>query len=279
MLAGLMKVFTPVIIILPGVMGYQLLGDNISNAETVYPTLVRTVLPVPLAGVFAAAMFGAVLSTFNSVLNSSATLFAVNIYKPKWGKNKSEKDLVKVGRIFSVVMGIFSMVVAPLFMYAPQGLYNFFQSINLLYNIPVLIVIAVGYLTKKMPAIAGKIGVCVYMIGYVICYYIKPMHYLYYTTFLFIISCLVMFFIAKKYPCEEYEFENNHVVNVDPWKNRYRFGDFVTWTMIAVYIAFSPIGFVRSQGPNVYTFVAMALAAILIGVIVKILEKRSDNKK
>ena len=49
--------------------------------------------------------------------------------------------------------------------------------------------------------------------------------------------------------------------------------------MIAVYIAFSPIGFVRSQGPNVYTFVAMALAAILIGVIVKILEKRSDNKK
>ena len=64
-------------------------------------------------------------------------------------------------------MGIFSMVVAPLFMYAPQGLYNFFQSINLLYNIPVLIVIAVGYLTKKMPAIAGKIGVCVYMIGYV----------------------------------------------------------------------------------------------------------------
>lgn len=279
MLAGVMKVFTPVIIILPGVMGYQLLGGNISNAETVYPTLVRTVLPVPLAGVFAAAMFGVVLSTFNSVLNSSATLFAVNIYKPKWGKNKSEKDLVKVGRIFSVVMGIFSMVVAPLFMYAPQGLYNFFQSINLLYNIPVLIVIAVGYLTKKMPAIAGKIGVCVYMIGYVICYFIKPMHYLYYTTFLFIISCLVMFFIAKKYPCEEYEFENNHVVNVDPWKNRYRFGDFVTWTMIAVYIAFSPIGFVRSQGPNVYTFVAMALAAILIGVIVKILEKRSDNKK
>ena len=279
MLAGLMKVFTPIIIILPGVMGYQLLGGNISNAETVYPTLVRTVLPVPLAGVFAAAMFGAVLSTFNSVLNSSATLFAVNIYKPKWGKNKSEKDLVKVGRIFSVVMGIFSMVVAPLFMYAPQGLYNFFQSINLLYNIPVLIVIAVGYLTKKMPAIAGKIGVCVYMIGYVICYFIKPMHYLYYTTLLFIISCLVMFFIAKKYPCEEYEFENNHVVNVDPWKNRYRFGGFVTWTMIAVYIAFSPIGFVRSQGPTVYTFVAMALAAILIGVIVKILEKRSDNKK
>ena len=179
----------------------------------------------------------------------------------------------------SVVIGIFSMVVAPLFMYAPQGLYNFFQSINLLYNIPVLIVIAVGYLTKKIPAIAGKIGVCVYMIGYVICYFIKPMHYLYYTTLLFIISCLVMFFIAKKYPCEEYEFENNHVVNVDPWKNRYRFGGFVTWTMIAVYIAFSPIGFVRSQGPNVYTFVAMALAAILIGVIVKILEKRSDNKK
>lgn len=91
MLAGLMKVFTPVIIILPGVMGYQLLGDNISNAETVYPTLVRTVLPVPLAGVFAAAMFGAVLSTFNSVLNSSATLFAVNIYKPKWGKTNQKK--------------------------------------------------------------------------------------------------------------------------------------------------------------------------------------------
>ena len=40
-----------------------------------------------------------------------------------------------------------------------RGLYNFFQSINLLYNIPVLIVIAVGYLTKKIPAIAGKIGV------------------------------------------------------------------------------------------------------------------------
>ena len=61
-------------------------------ADKSYGALVRHVLPKPLVGFFAAVVVGSILSTFNSVLNSSATLFSLDVYKNfsterrRWGK-------------------------------------------------------------------------------------------------------------------------------------------------------------------------------------------------
>ena len=81
MLAGWLKVLAPLILVLPGIIAFHLYaGENI-KPDHAYGTLVRHVLPAPLAGFFAAVMVGAILSSFNSALNSTATLFSLGVYK------------------------------------------------------------------------------------------------------------------------------------------------------------------------------------------------------
>ena len=79
--AGVLKILVPLIIILPGVIGYYYFGDSLyMNQDMIYPELIKKVLPLSLEGIFAAIVMGAVLSTFNSVLNSAATIFTIDIY-------------------------------------------------------------------------------------------------------------------------------------------------------------------------------------------------------
>ena len=68
---------------LPGVIAYalfELQGDQVSMMDEAYPQLVSQVVPAPLMGFFAAVMLGAILSSFNSVLNSVDTMFTMDIY-------------------------------------------------------------------------------------------------------------------------------------------------------------------------------------------------------
>ena len=97
---GVLKILVPTIIILPGVIGFYYYGDSLyENQDMIYPELIKKVLPLSLVGVFAAIVMGAVLSTFNSVLNSAATIFSLDIYKGYFNKNSSDIKLVKIGKL------------------------------------------------------------------------------------------------------------------------------------------------------------------------------------
>ena len=86
----------PLVIVLPGLIGFYYFGDSLyDNPDNVYPLLVKKVLPLWLMGFFVAVMMGAILSTFNSALNSAATVFSLDIYKRYIRKDASEGKLVK----------------------------------------------------------------------------------------------------------------------------------------------------------------------------------------
>ena len=105
---GVLKILVPLIIILPGVIGFYYYGDSLyENQDMIYPELIKKVFPVGLIGLFAATVMGAVLSTFNSVLNSAATIFSIDIYKGIFEKNCTDKKLVQVGKITSTVLAFF----------------------------------------------------------------------------------------------------------------------------------------------------------------------------
>ena len=90
---GILKIMIPFIIVLPGVIGYYYFGDSLyENQDMIYPELIKKVLPLGLVGLFAAIIMGAVLSTFNSVLNSAATIFSIDFYKNHIDKNISEHE-------------------------------------------------------------------------------------------------------------------------------------------------------------------------------------------
>ena len=109
--AGYLKILIPVIVIIPGITAYVLfnhpdlqhtlsgLKGTIEVADEAYPWLLRNFAPVGIRGLAFAALVAAVVSSLASMLNSTSTIFTLDIYRPLFNKNASEKQLVKTGRI------------------------------------------------------------------------------------------------------------------------------------------------------------------------------------
>ncbi len=174
LLASFIKILGPIIVVLPGLIAYHVFAGGLETADSAYPMIVKKVLPASMVGFFAAVLFGAILSSFNSVLNSSVTLFGIDIYKQHINKEAPEKTVVKYGKTFGVALAIAAMFIAPLIAKA-GSLFAYLQEINGIYSIPILTIIAVGYATKRVPAKAAKIGLLAGSLLYIISQFgLKP---------------------------------------------------------------------------------------------------------
>ncbi|WP_299254250.1 solute:sodium symporter family transporter [uncultured Aquimarina sp.] len=247
MLAAFIKVLGPILVVLPGIIAFHLYGDSITNPDEAYPTLVKKVLPLSMVGFFAAVLFGAILSSFNSALNSSVTLFGIDIYKEYINKGASEIQVVKAGKLFGVGLAFLSMFIAPLIANAPSGLFGYLQQVNGCYTIPILTIIIVGYLTKKIPAIAAKIaivsGAVIYLIYVVLDNTILKNtfpHFLHVQGFLFLLNVLIMILIGKLYPRKEaFQIEYTREVDIKPYKYAIPVGLLICILVISIYLVFS----------------------------------------
>lgn len=250
LLAAFIKILIPVIVVIPGIIAFQLFKDQpLANPDRAYPLLVNKVLPPSMIGFFAAVLFGAVLSSFNSALNSSSTLFGLDIYKPYINKNADEKKTVKMSKIFGIILAVFSMLIAPFIAKAPNGLFGYLQEVNGCYSIPILTIILVGYTTRYVPALAAKIGIISGVVLYSISQFIlKPYvfgaehypHYLHVMAILFVLNVAVMLLIGYFKPRKEpYEIKYSHDVDIQPWKYAYWVGALIFVIVTGIYIYFS----------------------------------------
>lgn len=246
MLAAFIKILGPLIVVLPGVIAFHLFGSDITNPDEAYPTLVREVLPAALVGFFAAVLFGAILSSFNSALNSSVTLFGVDIYREYINKGADEKQTVKVGKRFGIGLALASMTIAPFIANAPDGLFGYLQEVNGCYSIPILTIIVVGYLTKRVPAIAAKIAILSGVILYTISQFVLGPrvgedypHFLHVMAILFVFNVLLMLLIGKLYPREtDYVQAYTKQVDITTWKYAKAVGLLVVIIVVSTYIYF-----------------------------------------
>ncbi|ADV48090.1 SSS sodium solute transporter superfamily [Cellulophaga algicola DSM 14237] len=268
-LAALAKFLIPIIVVLPGIIAWHVFNGDLENPDQAYPQLVKTVLPTVFTGFFAAVLFGAVLSSFNSLLNSSATLFGFDLYKQYFKKNASEKQVVQAGKIFGLVLGILGMCVAPLIANAPNGLFAWLQEANGCYSIPILTVIVIGFFTKRVPAIAAKVGVISGVVLYSISQFIiKPRfiekalleaqqngitdlhalnviqaeaypHFLHVMAILFVLNIIIMLVIGKLYPRDtDYVPMQTDDLNITPWKYAIVAGILITILVLSTYLIF-----------------------------------------
>ncbi len=269
LLASFIKILGPIIVVLPGLIAFHIFGGNLESADSAYPMLVNKVLPDAWAGFFAAVLFGAILSSFNSVLNSSVTLFGIDVYKQHINKEADEKTVVKYGKIFGIALAIASMFIAPLIADA-GSLFNYLQEINGIYSIPILTIIVVGYTTKRVPAIAAKIGLFSGCLLYIISQFIlQPYfvesaletakisgitneselalieaeaypHFLDIMAILFVLNVIIMLVIGKIRPREEdYVQEYTKEVDITPWKYTKQIGIAICAIVIWVYYYFA----------------------------------------
>ncbi len=167
MAAAFVKFLIPVIVVLPGIIAWHLFDGNLDNADQAYPALVKKVLPTAFIGFFAAVLFGAVLSSFNSLLNSSATLFGSDLYKQNFKKDATEKQSVKAGKFAGLILALIAMTIAPFIANAPGGLFDYIQQALGSLSVPILAVVLVGIISKRVPALGAKVvlvgGVVMYL--------------------------------------------------------------------------------------------------------------------
>lgn len=249
LLASFIKILGPLIVVLPGVIAFHMFGNEIENPDEAYPMLVSKVLPTTLIGFFAAVLFGAILSSFNSALNSSVTLFGVDIYKGHINPDADEKKTVTVGKRFGIVLAIIAMCIAPLIAKAPDGLFGYLQEVNGCYSIPILTIIIVGYLTKYVPAFAAKFAIFSGVILYSISQFILQPHvvgnesyphFLHVMAILFVVNVIIMLIIGKLYPRKEaYTLAYTKQVNIEPWKYVRQFGWTICILVVAIYVYFA----------------------------------------
>ena len=112
--------------------------------------------PQARSGFFAAVMVGAILSSFNSALNSTATLFSLGVYR-HLRPGATEEQVIGSGKVFGWVIAVTSMTVAPL-LAGQESIFGYLQKMNGLYFIPIFAVVLVGMLSKRVPAAAANVA-------------------------------------------------------------------------------------------------------------------------
>ena len=250
MLAAAFKILGPIIVVLPGIIAFHLFeGEGgLENGDEAYPRLVSEVLPFYLKGFFAAVLFGAILSSFNSALNSSVTLFGIDVYQQYFKPQASDREVVTAGKRFGVVLAILSMIIAPFIANAPQGLFGYLQEVNGCYSIPILTIILVGIFTRRVPPLAAKIalglGVSLYILSQ---FGIKNIvgaedypHFLHVMAILFVMNVAIMLLIGKFRPREaDYVQQDTRSVDMTPWALAKPAGFVVCLIVISTYMIFT----------------------------------------
>ncbi|USD63449.1 solute:sodium symporter family transporter [Vibrio sp. SCSIO 43140] len=295
-LAGAVKVITPLFLIIPGIIAYHMFGTADAagqsyEADTMYTRLVNEVLPKPLVGFFLAAMFGAILSTFNGVLNSSTTLFTLNVYKPLFDKeNKlSDEQLVNKGRSFGLFIAILSVGIAPFIMFAPNGLFDLLQRLAGLFSVPIFTIVFMGYITKRVPALAAKVSLAVFVMAYGIVQFtpaamhdylgpLKPLaelHFFHQLAVLFVVCSGIMLAIGKVRPRDtDYVLPVNEAMDIKPWEFRFEASAVILYMVLGAYITFSDLGLVAGDTSFMVTY-ALCGIVILGGLFARIKKKQA----
>ena len=235
---------------LPGVIAYalfELQGDQVSMMDEAYPQLVSQVVPAPLMGFFAAVMLGAILSSFNSVLNSVDTMFTMDIYKEFIDKDASEEKLVKVGKNVGIIFAVLTTIVGPLIYFFPAGLKTFLDSLVMLIALPVLTAVFGGFFFKHLPKYSAKVILALHVVCYgsFLLFLNSKFHYLYAVFVLLPVELLIMFIFNQrnktKHP-EAWVQKDIGAVDLTPWKYRWVATALILICVAAVYLAFSPLG-------------------------------------
>jgi SSS family solute:Na+ symporter len=237
---GVLKLFVPIIIVLPGVIGFYYFGDSLfDRQDMIYPELVKKVMPLSFVGFFAAVVMGAVLSTFNSVLNSTATLFSIGIFKRYLNKSANERQMVRAGKITSLVLAIFAILAAPLVAGAPEGLYQLLQQLNGIFFIPIASIMFAGLFIPYISAKAAKAGLFFGLAFYILTSFVfqVDIHFVHLWGIEFVLNMILMFVVSRFYPnTNTFKPKDIGAVVMVPWKHAKLMGIILVILTVAIYI-------------------------------------------
>lgn len=170
--AAAFKLLVPAIVVFPGVIAYKLYGPV---GDTAYGRLVADVLPAWMSGAFAAVIFGAVLSSFNSCLNSASALYTCDLHLKYVDP---QANVRRVGQRVALLCAIVAVALVPLFQNA-KSIIALLQQLNGLYSMPVLAIFVVAVLFSRVNGMAARYGLVFGALLYAVFTFLwSPLHYI-----------------------------------------------------------------------------------------------------
>lgn len=154
--AGALWLLVPFAIVMPGIMSYQLYSDQMTSPDEAFPTLICNLVPIGLRGFMFAAIAGAVTSSLASMLNSASTIFTMDVYKRMLHRNASQKLLLFLGRVMTLLFVIIGCWMSPM-LRDPKfgGVFQYIQQFQGYIWPGVVAAFAFGMLVPMAPGIAG----------------------------------------------------------------------------------------------------------------------------
>jgi SSS family solute:Na+ symporter len=154
--AGYMKILLPFLVVLPGIVAFHLF-PGLADPDQAYPVLVKNLVPAGLGGVVMAGIASALLSHLSSVLNSSSTVFTMDLYRPLLARDRSDERLVAVGRWSAFFI---LLIATSLALYMSRGRHSVFlliQNIGAWVAAPISVIFLLGALWKRATAQAATV--------------------------------------------------------------------------------------------------------------------------
>ena len=243
---GVLKLIGPMYLVIPGMIAFAVFAGQEMRADHVYGELVNLVLPAAYAGFFAAVMMGAILSSFNSALNSTCTLFSLGLFKSVYKQDADNTEIVRAGKIFGWLIAAVAMCLAP-FLDGQVSIFSYLQKMNGIYFIPILSVVLVGMLTRRVPPVAAKVALVVGFVVIACGYFIPPlanvvesMHEFHFLGLVFSYLVMTMLVIGELRPSKEaWVQEDVRAVDMTPWKYAKISGLILIVIVITIYVAFA----------------------------------------
>ncbi|MEN8249040.1 MAG: sodium/solute symporter [Bacteroidota bacterium] len=158
--AGL-KMLIPVLVLFPGLMAI-VLHPGLEDGDKALPMMIKSVLPPGLIGLMFSAFFAGLMSSVDSLLNSTATLFTKDIYEPYINNDADDKHYLKVGKITTLVLLLLGVLTSPVSSYFP-GIYVAIQSILSYFQGPLFAILLVGIFWRRTTAMGGLAGMVIGM--------------------------------------------------------------------------------------------------------------------
>lgn len=277
--AAYLKLLPFFIFLIPGLIAFALHAqgklalptnpDGSTDYNSSFPAMVEQIMPFGLRGLLAGGLLAALMSSLASVYNACSTLFTMDIYK-KMKPETSDKELVKVGRIATMVVVFLGMAWIPLMGRISNTLYQYLQSVQSYLAPPIAAVFLLGVFFKR---INGKGAFTAMVVGFIIgiiklslelfqndltgiLHQFATINFLYFCIYLFLFSIVLMIIVSLLTPKPD----DKHIKGLTfattvaedraasraSWNTRdVILSLIIVVIVIAVFIYFSPLGIAK----------------------------------
>ena len=238
MIGGFLKYLMAIVIVIPGIALFGILGDSFNEPDLAFPYLVNTYLPVGLKGIVLCGLFASLMSTIDSTFNSLATLWSVDIYSKYFNKNATDSEKINSGRraiIFSFFTALLmSMILLYLKFDNPESAFTHtLNSLRYYINcgIVVLIISAIFLIKPKVKVILVAFIITI-PLNFLIQFLFTEINY-FLRAFIVIIFGLIIVFIYNRKKI----LSLNYILNSSSIKNTY-IGIILLLSLILTHVIF-----------------------------------------